>query len=72
MLDLAPTILAALGVPKGSAMEGDSLLHEMPTTTQQKPEKTIKAPEPKPELTPTTLEDDEEKIRERLKGLGYI
>ncbi len=26
LLDLAPTILAALGVPKGSAMEGDSLL----------------------------------------------
>ena len=26
LLDLAPTILAALGVPKGPAMEGDSLL----------------------------------------------
>jgi predicted AlkP superfamily phosphohydrolase/phosphomutase len=26
MVDLAPTILAALGVPKGSAMEGESLL----------------------------------------------
>ena len=26
MLDLAPTILAALGVPKGPAMEGASLL----------------------------------------------
>ena len=26
MIDLAPTILAALGVPKGSAMEGSSLL----------------------------------------------
>jgi bisphosphoglycerate-independent phosphoglycerate mutase (AlkP superfamily) len=25
LLDLAPTILAALGVPKGSAMEGKSL-----------------------------------------------
>ena len=25
-LDLAPTILAALGVPKGPAMEGESLL----------------------------------------------
>jgi hypothetical protein len=26
LLDLAPTILAALGVPKGPAMEGESLL----------------------------------------------
>ncbi len=26
LMDLAPTILAALGVPKGAAMEGDSLL----------------------------------------------
>ncbi len=26
LLDLAPTILAALGVPKGAAMEGESLL----------------------------------------------
>jgi len=53
-------------------MEGDSLLHEMPTTTQQKPEKTPETPELKPQPTPVTLEDDEEKIRERLKGLGYI
>jgi len=44
----------------------------MPTTTQQKPEKASKTPEPKPQLTPAILEDDEEKIRERLKGLGYI
>jgi bisphosphoglycerate-independent phosphoglycerate mutase (AlkP superfamily) len=26
LLDLAPTILAALGLPKGPAMEGESLL----------------------------------------------
>jgi arylsulfatase A-like enzyme len=26
MLDLAPTVLGALGVPKGDAMEGESLL----------------------------------------------
>jgi bisphosphoglycerate-independent phosphoglycerate mutase (AlkP superfamily) len=26
LLDLAPTILATLGVPKGAAMEGESLL----------------------------------------------
>jgi arylsulfatase A-like enzyme len=26
LVDLAPTILAALGVPKGPAMEGSSLL----------------------------------------------
>jgi hypothetical protein len=26
LLDLAPTILAALGVPKGPAMEGESML----------------------------------------------
>lgn len=26
LLDMAPTILEALGVPKGPAMEGDSLL----------------------------------------------
>jgi hypothetical protein len=26
LVDLAPTILAALGVPKGAAMEGSSLL----------------------------------------------
>ena len=73
LMDLAPTILAALGVPKGSAMEGDSLLDEMPTTsTQQKPENKSRTPEPKPQPAPATLEDDEEKIRERLKGLGYI
>lgn len=73
LMDLAPTILAALGVPKGSAMEGDSLLDEMPTTsTQQKPENKSRTPEPRPQPAPATLEDDEEKIRERLKGLGYI
>jgi bisphosphoglycerate-independent phosphoglycerate mutase (AlkP superfamily) len=26
LLDMAPTILSALGVPKGPVMEGDSLL----------------------------------------------
>ena len=72
LMDLAPTILAALGVPKGSAMEGNSLLHEMSTTTQHQPKKTSTIPEPKPQPAPATLEDDEEKIRERLKGLGYI
>ncbi|MCZ6674824.1 MAG: alkaline phosphatase family protein [Verrucomicrobia bacterium] len=70
LLDLAPTILAALGVPKGSAMEGDSLLYDMPTKMHHKSTDASKTDSPKP--PGGSSGDDEETIRERLKGLGYL
>jgi len=106
MVDLAPTILSALGVPKGSVMEGESLCegqsrftlavpHDSPHGEIQVAHLSDVSATPL-ELsgnvmsdsmqgkTPTTdkaldvaeetgyTEDDEEVVRERLQGLGYI
>lgn len=69
LVDLAPTILAALGVPKGLAMEGESLLHGAPAPTQRK--STI-TKETKRTKQKGSAEDEEELVRERLAGLGYL
>ncbi len=70
LVDLAPTILAAFGAPKGAAMEGDSLLHDHPTKAQTTGFKPLESEETPP-ATPE-IDDDEARVKERLKGLGYI
>ena len=63
--DVAPTVLAALGVP-GPAMDGDSLLgrSESPETLGGQPGA---RPEPR-----VYSESEERAIEERLRNLGYF
>ena len=91
LVDMAPTILQALGVPKGPAMEGHSLFdggtptphqlgmaktylklggYEAPSSTQEQPPLSGETFDVSAQtgLTP----EDEEILRERLSGLGYI
>jgi arylsulfatase A-like enzyme len=72
-MDLAPTILAALGLAKGPAMEGHSLLDRVPREgTRDQGSNVRLTPDPQSALTPDLSADEEELIRERLRGLGYI
>jgi predicted AlkP superfamily phosphohydrolase/phosphomutase len=72
MVDIAPTIMALLGLPAGQEMDGkvlDSSLTNMPETQpagEQKPEHG--APEPEH----TYSAEDEQEIRKRLENLGYL
>ena len=74
LVDLAPTILSVFGVPKGPAMEGRSLLdvdgYDAPPSAQElQSPVTQMATE---DVSDGLSEEDEETIRERLRGLGYI
>ncbi|NIR53072.1 phosphodiesterase [candidate division KSB1 bacterium] len=71
LVDLAPTILAALDVPKGQAMEGESLLHDASAPTENK-SRTIIDENNETRSRRTGSEDEEKLIRERLSGLGYL
>lgn len=72
LMDLAPTILAALGVPVGAAMEGGSLLTG-PEFRSPARGRSPAADEPPNTTGDAELtEDDEELLRERLSGLGYL
>jgi len=72
LMDLAPTILAALGVPRGPAMEGSSLVGGPDT------QYSVQGRSPVPDQVADTTGDaelsdeDEELLRERLSGLGYL
>lgn len=71
LLDLAPTILETLGVPRGAAMEGRSLFRrdgDEPAPPSDGPAGPAEPPPP----PPPTSEADEALIRERLSGLGYL
>src|SRR5207249_299375 len=74
LVDLAPTILSVFAVPKGPAMEGRSLLdvdgYDAPPSVEGlQSSVTQMATE---EVSDGLSEEDEETIRERLRGLGYI
>jgi len=68
LLDMAPTILNALGVEKLEQMEGDSLL-----TDQQVPKVNVSMDDDAgADDADGDNEQSEQQIRDRLKGLGYI
>lgn len=71
IMDLAPTILAALGVPIPPEMDG-RVLSEAFTEGALAPV-TASGAEPPPARAEVTLTaDEEEVVREHLRGLGYL
>lgn len=71
MLDVAPTVLALLGVAPPTDVDGrvaTELLSGPPPPVSEPP-----APTPERGEQPATYsEEEEELLRERLRGLGYI
>ena len=74
MIDIAPTILYAFGLPIPTDMDGkvlvdifeEDFLKRNPIKYEEiKPQKEKKIPK-------GYSEEDKEKIKERLRGLGYI
>ena len=71
VLDLAPTILAALGLPVARDMQGDVLAQLTGTTRPPETVPTYETGPARGDPTPIPSELDEE-IIERLKALGYL
>jgi arylsulfatase A-like enzyme len=70
ILDVTPTLLAlqGLGAPEGT---DGRVAEELLERTPQPPERSAVPSERAGEATPYT-EEEEEAVRERLRGLGYI
>ena len=75
ILDIAPTVLALLGVPIPATMDGQVLEKAMTDELRASLDITYLAPaeEPLPVGLPTDFERvEEERLREHLRGLGYV
>lgn len=75
MMDLAPTILYAMGLPVPSDMDGRPLLSAFEDQFQAENQVTFSDDDIKSDVSRTDsayTEDEEEIIRQRLRDLGYI
>jgi predicted AlkP superfamily phosphohydrolase/phosphomutase len=73
IVDLAPTILALMGVPILSDMDGQVLQDIFTDDFRASLETSLDLEVPREHHRPTELSaEDEEAVRERLKGLGYL
>lgn len=74
--DLAPTVLALLGVPIPDTMQGKVITDALTTEfISRNPPRFHQAPTPgvsQPDLETVYSEGDEQAIEERLKNLGYL
>jgi predicted AlkP superfamily phosphohydrolase/phosphomutase len=71
IMDLAPTILAALGLPIPPEMDGRVLMEAFAEGFLA-PTRAPKAESPAARAEATLTADEEEAVRAHLKGLGYL
>jgi predicted AlkP superfamily phosphohydrolase/phosphomutase len=73
LIDLAPTILAAMDIPIPHDMDGNVLLDAFIDDPQARKRIRYQAPSTSAEhVASSLLEQDEEEILNRLRGLGYV
>ncbi|OGL44895.1 MAG: hypothetical protein A2W05_06475 [Candidatus Schekmanbacteria bacterium RBG_16_38_10] len=71
--DMAPTILYAMGLPVPDDMDGKVMLDTFEESfTRQNTVGTVKLDKDKKTASRTLTEDESDKIKEQLKGLGYM
>lgn len=74
LIDIAPTLLYLMGVEINSEIDGKVLSDLFPENFLQKNKVkiTAKTPSPSEKYRPSISDADDQEIRKKLKGLGYI